>query len=83
MEETRYKADPKAFVDDFTKVVNQWKAQRAHWEEVRQSGGYGVWGQADTFKIKLLEDLERLFHLQDQLNIMMLAALDDLYMKDG
>ena len=51
---------------------------RARWEDGIETGLTSPWGKADTFKIKLLRDLDGFLKMQDQINIMMLAALDDL-----
>ena len=70
-------ADPAKFVDEFSKVVNQWRLEREQWEKSIPEGRYGAWGMHSHFKAKLLGDLDRLFKLQDQINVMMLATLDE------
>ena len=58
------------------------RLEREQWEESIPSGGFYPWGTADSFKRKLLGDLDRLFKLQDQINVLMLAALDELRRDD-
>ena len=70
--------DPAKFVDDFSNAVKQWRLEREQWEESIPTGAYYPWGTADNFKRKVLKDLDRFLDMQDQVNIMMLAALDDL-----
>ena len=70
--------DPAEFVDEFTRLVNGWRSERAEWEKSIPMGGTEPWGLHSHFKVKLLGDLDRMFKLQDQINVMMLNALDEL-----
>ena len=70
--------DPEDFVDDFSNAVEQWRSELEQWEKERLSGSFHPWGVADDFKIKLLGDLDRFLDMQNKVNIMILAALDDL-----
>ena len=70
--------DPAGRVDEFSKIVAQWRLERERWEKSIPLGGHDPWGTHSHVKVKLLRDLDGLFKLQDQINVMMLAALDDL-----
>ena len=75
--------DPAEFVDEFSKVVAQWSSERKQWEEsITTHGGNSTWGRHSTFKAKVLGDLDRMFKMQDKVNVMMLAALDELRSDD-
>ncbi|MCY4653189.1 MAG: hypothetical protein OXC95_08500 [Dehalococcoidia bacterium] len=74
--------DPERFVEKFTAQVEEWREWRAAWEEYARQGS-GIPGESnfhpyDEFTAKLLRDLDGLFKTQEQVNVMMLATLDDL-----
>lgn len=78
--------DPEDYVDRFGEQAERWRKWRAVWE-THASAGSAVPGESfkayDSFTAKLLRDLDELFKTQDQINIMMLAALDDLRKREG
>ena len=74
--------DPAEFVDKFTEQVKQWKEARPIWERhIRE--GYGTsdgksnWDARASTK-ELFDALDALFKTQQNINVMMLAALDEL-----
>lgn len=81
-----FKADPVEFVEKFSKQVEQWRKWHADWEKYSLLGsavpGDGFVKLRDGFTIKLLNDLDGLFKTQEQVNAMMLAALDELRKDD-
>ena len=82
-----FKADPVEFVEKFSQQVEDWRKWRADWEKYSLSGsavpGDDFVKLRDGFTVKLLNDLDELFKTQEQVNIMMLAALDELRRDDG
>lgn len=79
--------DPTEFVDKFSEQVERWRKWRADWEKYAPQGlpvpGDHFVEPHRHFTAKLLSDLDELFKTQEQVNTMMLAALDDLRIRGG
>lgn len=74
--------DPERYVESFSKQVEEWREWRAKWEHFALKGsgvpGDGFFEPYKHFTAKLLKDLDTLFDTQEKVNVMMLAAIDDL-----
>ena len=74
--------DPAEFVDKFTEQVKHWREARPIWER-HIIEGYGTsdgkrnWDARASTK-ELFDALDDLFKTQQNINVMMLAALDEL-----
>ena len=69
--------DPAHFVDEFTKQVEDWR----EWRKRHEAGRTRVGDPSkirDPFTMKMLKDLDEMLTIQDRVNNMMLAALDEL-----
>ena len=74
--------DPVTYVDEFQKLVDEWRTWHHKWEEDSQRG-QGV-TRSGNFMMRndpvaeLLNDADKLLSVQAQVNTMMLAAIDEL-----
>ena len=74
--------DPEQYVDRFSQRVDEWREWYKVWLQ-RSQNGEGVPGDhfvlnANPVVAKFLREAEEIMVLQVQVNVMMLAAIDDL-----
>ncbi len=75
-------SDPEYFVNEFTKKVDEWQEWYGTWKSYAKQGS-GVPGETcfralDEWTVRRFDDMEQLLKTQNQVNIMMLAVIDDL-----
>lgn len=75
-------SDPEHFVDEFGRKINEWQEWYEKWKSYA-SQGRGIPGDTyfkglDDWTLRMFDDMAQMLRTQEQVNIMMLAAIDDL-----
>ncbi len=77
--------DPAEFVDAFTAFVGEWRDWYRHYKEEDAKGNSwpteGPYKASTPWEITRMDEFDKALKAQDEINVMMLAAIDALKMR--